>query len=158
MNVTATLLGQMATFAVLVWFVNRYLWHPMITMLEARSKRISDGLAAAERGKHELELAEQDSAKRLRQAKQDAADIINAANKRANEIVEESKEKARREGQRQLEAAKAEIEQEMNRAQEHIREQVLTLSIKCAEKVLRREVSTKAHSEFIEKMITEIGG
>ncbi len=158
MNVTATLLGQMATFAVLVWFVNRYLWYPMITMLEARSKRIADGLAASERGKHELQLAEQDSAKRLRKAKQDAAEVINAANKRANEIIDESREKARLEGQRQLEAAKAEVEQEINRAKEHIREQVLVLSIACAEKVLQREISTTAHADFVEKMITEIGG
>lgn len=52
MNVTATLFGQILTFTVLVWFVMRYLWEPIIRMLEDRRKRIADGLAAADRGHH----------------------------------------------------------------------------------------------------------
>lgn len=156
MNVTATLFGQIATFAVLVWFINRYLWDPMTKMLQARAARIADGLAAAERGKHELELAENRAAERLRNAKQEAADIIVSANKRANEIVEEAKEKARAEGQRQLDAAKAEIDLEMNRAKEHLREQTVTLALNMAEKILAREISPATHGEFIAKMLKQL--
>ncbi len=58
MSITATLIGQMVTFAVLVWFVMRFLWEPMTSMMAERTTRIADGLAAAERGKHEQQLAE----------------------------------------------------------------------------------------------------
>ena len=57
MNITATLIGQMLVFAVLIWFIKAVLWEPMLRMLEDRKTRIADGLAAAERGKHEQEMA-----------------------------------------------------------------------------------------------------
>ncbi|MDY6993995.1 MAG: F0F1 ATP synthase subunit B [Pseudomonadota bacterium] len=156
MSITITLFGQILTFLVLVLFVWRFLWGPVTQTMAERQKRIANGLAAAERGKHELELAEHHATDRLRSAKQDAADIIAAANKRADEIIEEAKEKARQEGQRQLDAAQAEIELETNRAREHLREQVLSLAVAIAEKVLSREIDATAHNEFVEKMIKEL--
>ena len=59
MNITVTLIPQMIAFILLIWFVNKVLWGPLSQMMEARQKRIADGLAAAEKGKHEQELAEQ---------------------------------------------------------------------------------------------------
>ena len=73
MNVTATLIGQVIAFAVLVWFVKAFLWEPMLNMMEERKRRIADGLAAAERGQREKEKADQQVKKRLDEAKQVAA-------------------------------------------------------------------------------------
>jgi F-type H+-transporting ATPase subunit b len=53
-----TLLGQAITFAILVWFTMKFVWPPLTNMMEERAKRIADGLAAAERGKQDLEAAE----------------------------------------------------------------------------------------------------
>ncbi|OQW91916.1 MAG: F0F1 ATP synthase subunit B [Beggiatoa sp. IS2] len=156
MNVTATLFGQMATFAVLVWFVHRYLWGPVTQAMEARTRRIADGLAAAERGTHELESAKKRSAEELRKARQDAGEIIATAHKQAGEVVEEAKEEARTEGQRQLEAAKAEIELEKSRAREQLRGEVVSLAMVSAEKVLAREIDVTAHNDFIAKMIQQL--
>lgn len=156
MNVTATLFGQMLTFFVLVWFVMHFLWEPMIKMLTDRTKRIADGLAAGDRGRHELQLAEQRAKERLVEAKQDAAEIIVHANKRAEEIIEEAKLKAQAEGQRQLDAATAEIEQEANRAREHLREQFAGVVMMTAEKVLERELTAESHAEFVAKMANNI--
>lgn len=156
MNVTATLFGQMATFAVLIWFVNRYLWGPVTQAMQTRTKRIADGLAAAERGAHELESAKKRSAEDIRKARQEAAEIISAAHKQAGEIVEASKADAKIEGQRQLDAAKAEIELEKSRAREQLREEVVNLAILSAEKVLAREIDVAAHNEFINQMIKQL--
>jgi len=155
-SITITLFGQILTFIVLVWFIQKFLWGPITEMMEARSKRIADGLAASERGKHELELAEQRSAERLREAKQDASDIIVAANKRSNEIIEDAKEQGRVEGQRQIEVAVAEIEQEVNRIKEDLRRQFVNLTLATAEKILEREVDATAHDEFLNKMLKKL--
>jgi len=155
-SITATLLGQMLTFAVLVWFINQFLWSPLIQVMSDRSKRIADGLSASERGKHELELAEKRAAERLREAKQQAADIIARANKRATEIVEEAKETGHAEGQRQLEAARMEITQESNRAKEHLRTQLGALVMVGVEKILEREVDANSHSDFVAKLAEKL--
>ena len=156
MNVTATLIGQMGTFLVLVWFVMRYLWEPMTVAMSDRQKRISDGLAAADRGRNELNLAQKKSAGYLKEAKQQAAEIIAQANKRAGEVMEENNLALQAERQRQLEAARVEIEQEKNRAKAQLRQQVSELVISGVEKILEREINSKAHAEFVDKLAEKL--
>ena len=156
MNINATLLGQAIAFFVFVWFCMKFVWPPIIAALEERKKKIADGLAAAERGKHEQELAEQRAAEVIAQAKQEAAAIINQAQKRANEIVDESKSTARVEGERIVAAANAEIEQEVNRAREQLRGQVVSIAVAGAGKVLKREIDAKAHDELLNEVVTQI--
>lgn len=156
MNFTATLIAQIVTFAVLVWFVQRFLWGPMTNLMEQRKKRISEGLAAADRGKHEQELAKQRAKEILQEAKGKAGEIVNQAQKRSAEIVESAKEEARTEGQRLVTAAKAEIELEFSRAREQLREQVGQLVIAGAERVLRREVDAAAHRDIVDAITAKL--
>lgn len=156
MNITATLLAQIVAFVLLIWFVNKFLWGPMSAMLEDRQKRIADGLAAGEKGKKELELAEKRATGSLKDAKSQAAEILAQAEKRGTEIVEEAKGKAREEGDRIVAAANAEIEQEINRAKEEIRGKVAEISVAAAAKIIGREVDAKAHDKLIKDLATQI--
>ena len=156
MNFNATLIGQLITFAVFVWFVMKYVWPPLINALNERKAKIADGLAAAERGKHEQELAKKRATEQLHEAKQQAAEIIAQAQKRANEIVDEAKNSARTEGERIKEAAKAEIDQEINRAKEALRAQVSGIALAGAEKVLKKEIDAKAHSQVLDELVAQI--
>jgi len=156
MNINATLLGQTIMFAMFVWFCMKFVWPPIMAALEERKKQIADGLAAAERGKHDLELAAHRSADILREAKGKAAEIIAQSDKRATEIVEAAKEQARIEGERIANAAKAEIEQEVFRAKEQLRTQVSAIALAGAGKILGREIDAKAHNDLLEKLVAEI--
>jgi len=156
MNFNATLIGQMITFAVFVWFCMKYVWPPIMTALEERKARISEGLAAAERGKHDLELAKHKAADNLKEAKQQAQDIINQAQKRASEIVDEAKDAARVEADRIKTAAESEIDQQINSAREQLRKEVSVLALGGAEKILGREVDAKAHSEVLDELVAQL--
>lgn len=156
MNITLTLIAQILTFVLLVWFINAKLWGPLTKMLEDRKARIAEGLAAADRGRHEQELAEKRAEERLREAKHKAAEIIAQAQKRASEIVEEAKNDAIEEGNRLKAAAEAEIEQEVNRAREQLRKQVVELAIVGAGKVLEREIDAKAHEKALQDLVAQL--
>ncbi len=156
MNFNATLIGQMITFLLLVAFTMKYVWPPLMQAMQDRQKRIAEGLASAERGKREQELAKSKAADTLREAKRQATDIIAQAQKRANELVEQSKNDAREEGQRQLEAAKAEIEQEINRVREQLRNQVAGLAVEAAGRILGREVDAKANAKLIDDLVAQL--
>ena len=95
MSITATLFGQMITFGLLVWFTMNFVWPPLMQALEERKKKIADGLAAGEKGKHELELADKKAKSFLKEAKDQAADIVNLAQKRANDLADEKREAAK---------------------------------------------------------------
>jgi F-type H+-transporting ATPase subunit b len=156
MNINATLIGQSISFFVFVWFVMSYVWPPIMRALEARKAKIAEGLAAAERGKHERQLAQERATEVLHEAKQKAVEIVSQAQKRAGEIVEEAKGDARTEGERIKIAAKVEIEQEANRVREALREQVALLAVAGAEKVLRREIDAAAHRDVLDALAKQI--
>jgi F-type H+-transporting ATPase subunit b len=156
MNINMTLIGQSITFAIFVWFCMKFVWPPIVSALEARKKQIADGLAAADRGKHELELAAKRASETMHEAKLKASDIIAQAEKRAIQIVEEAKGTAKEEGDRMITSAKAEIEQESHRAREALRSDVAALVVAGASKVLRREINAQAHSELLEAVKNEL--
>jgi len=156
MNLNLTLFGQTIAFAIFVWFTMRFIWPPLRDALHERQKKIADGLAAAERGEHEEELARQRATETLREAKDQASEIIDQAQKRANEIVEEAKGTARTEGERIKQAAQSEIEQEVTRAREHLRGQVVAIAISGAEKVLHKEIDADAHARVIDDLVEQL--
>ena len=156
MNINATLIGQAIAFFLFVVFCMKYVWPPILQALEERKKKIADGLAAAEHGKHEQALAEERAKELLREAKEQAGEIITRADKRASEIVDEAKDDARAEGDRLLVSAQAEIDQEVNRVKEDLRGQVVAIALAGAGKVLEREVDETTHAELLNKLATEI--
>jgi F-type H+-transporting ATPase subunit b len=156
MNMNLTLIGQMLAFAVFVWFTMRYVWPPLVQAMDERKAKIAEGLAAAERGQHEQELAERRAKDTLLQAKQTAADIRSQAEKQAALMIEEARAKAREEGERQLVAARAEIEQEVNKAREALRAKVAELAVAGAEKILRKEIDAEAHKDIVESVARQI--
>ncbi len=156
MSINATLIGQIIWFVLFIWFTMKYVWPPLQKAMHARQKQIADGLAAAERGKQELEAAGRRSQDAAQDARKRGAEIISQAEKRAAQIVEEAKLGAKTEGDRIIAGAKAEIDQETFRAKEALRSQVAVLAIVGAEKILRREVDAKAHAELLTAIQAEL--
>jgi F-type H+-transporting ATPase subunit b len=156
MNLNFTLFAQAAAFAIFIWFTVKFVWPPILRAIEQRQKTIADGLAAAERGRQDLEQASRRAADVIREAKDQAQEILAQAEKRAGQLVEEAKNNAKAEGDRMVAAAKAEIEQEVSRAKDALRAQVAVLAVKGAEKILRREVDAKAHADLLNTVTAEL--
>ena len=156
MNINLTLIGQMLAFVCFVVFCMKYVWPPILAAMAERQQKIADGLAAADRASHDLELAKEKAVERMKEAKEEAAGIIDSANKRAGQIVEEAKQAATVEADRVKASAQAEIEQETNRAREQLRGQVAALSLAGAEKVLGAAIDQEAHADLVEKLAAEL--
>lgn len=149
MNLNATLFAQLVVFFILAWFTMKFVWPPIVKALDERAKKIADGLAAAERGKHDLELATKRSADALREGKEKSADLLAQAEKRAAQIIDEAKAAAKVEAERIVATGKADAEQEAVRAKEQLRESVAALAVAGAEKILRREINAQAHADIL---------
>ena len=150
MNLNLTLIAQAITFTVFIFITVKFIWPHMLRAIEARQKTIADGLAAGEEGKRSLELSSRQAEEQVRKARERATEVLAQAERRAAQLIEESKLAARTEGERELAAAKAEIEQELSRAREQLRDQVAMLAVAGAEKILRREVDSRAHGQMLE--------
>jgi F-type H+-transporting ATPase subunit b len=156
MNINLTLIAQAAVFAAFIWFTAKLIWPFMLRAIETRQKTIADGLAAAEQGRRSLETSSRQAEQALAEARGRAAEVLAQAQKRAAQIVDEARNAAKAEGERELAAARAEIAQELTRAREQLRHQVASLAVAGAEKILRREVDSRAHAEMLESITQQL--
>lgn len=156
MDIGMTLLGQMISFAILIWFTAKFIWPPLMAAIEERQAKIAEGLAASDRNKKVLAQAEEQVTEMLREARTKAAEIIVQAETRANQIVDAAREEAVVEGNRQKAAAQAEILAATGRAREDLRKQVSMLAVAGAEKLIRREIDSRAHKALLDELAAEI--
>lgn len=156
MDINATMIGQVIAMIVFVWFCMKFVWPPLMDMIEERQTTIADGLAAAEKGSRSLELAEVEKNKLLDEARSQAREIIDQANNRGGSIVEEARGTADQERERILSLAQSEVEQEVNRAREELRGQVALIAIAGAEKIITREIDATTHQDLLDQLAAEI--
>lgn len=156
MDINLTLIGQGITFFVFILFTMKFVWPPISKALAERQAKIAEGLAAAERGSHELELAKKAAVDELRKARQQAAEIVEQANKTGAELVEKARADARIEAEREHAAAKAQLEQEIGQARTELRKEVVTLALAGAAKILEREVDATAHQQMLDKLAAQL--
>ena len=156
MSITGTLIVQMIVFMILVWFTMKFIWPPITAALDERARKIADGLAAADKAKAELSVANQRVEAQLSEARDQGAKRLADADHLAQQIVEEAKSRAGDEGAKIIAAARAEAEQEVFKAREALRDQVAALAVKGAEQILRREVDAGVHAELLARLQAEL--
>lgn len=156
MNINATLFLQAIVFAILVWFTMRFIWPPIATALDERARKISEGLAAADKAKADLAAADRRVEEELARARNEAATLRADAERRAQSLVEEAKARATDEANKIIAAARAEADQQLVQAREALREQVAALAVRGAEQILRREVNPQVHAELLGRLKTEL--
>jgi F-type H+-transporting ATPase subunit b len=156
MDINATLFGQAIAFAILIWFVNRFITPLLSAAIDERQKKIADGLAAADKAIKDLAGANEQVSALVKDARTQAAEILAQTNKRSTEMVEAAKDQARAEGERLVVAARAQIQQEIGQAREQLRREVATLVVSGAKQILEREIDAKTHADLLDKVAKQL--
>ncbi|ABQ14220.1 F0F1 ATP synthase subunit B [Dichelobacter nodosus] len=152
MNINVTLIGQMGTFLVFWWFVNKVIWPMFANIATERQRKIADGLNMADKAKFAVQEAEHQSQEILSKAKMQAAEIVSRANKEASEMIAQAKEQAQRSSEAEVLQAHVQIEQEKRQVRDELRAQLSHLVIAGAEKVLGREVNDRDHERLLHEL------
>jgi F-type H+-transporting ATPase subunit b len=152
-NLNFTLIGQMLTFAIFVWFTMKFVWPILETALKERSKKIADGLSAAKEGHEILARSNEKAAIEIQQAKKKATEIISQANSKSIKLIEIAKQEARIECDNMIKTAKVHISQEKNQARANLQAEVVSLVIQGVEKILSKSIKEKEQIEIISKII-----
>ncbi|HEY0801966.1 MAG TPA: F0F1 ATP synthase subunit B [Steroidobacteraceae bacterium] len=156
MDLALTLVIQGVVFFLVAWAVMKFIWPPIMDIIETRQKTIAAGLAAASKSEKDLAEAEARSKEIVREARDRAAQIVDMAGKRSNEIVEEAKSTALSEAQRLVEQAHEEVARETTRAREGLRQEVGKLAVEGASRLLGREIDPKAHADLLDQLAAEV--
>ncbi len=156
MNINATLIIQIVVFIILWWFTARFVWPPITKALDERSRRIADGLAAADRAKADLAAAELRVQEEIKNARAGAAELRTAAERQAAVLMEQARADASRIVAEARKAAESEADLAAQRVKDHLREEVAQLAVAGATRILRREVDARAHAQLLADLKTEL--
>ena len=156
MNINATLLAQAVVMIVFVAICWRYIYPPILSVMQEREKKISDGLEAAKKADDSLEEAQLAFDQEMNKAKAEAAEILEKANLRASQIVNDATAKAESEAEKILSSASKTIENDVNKAKEELRQKMSELIIDTSEKILGDEISPEKHQELLKKAASEL--
>jgi F-type H+-transporting ATPase subunit b len=155
-NLNSTMFAQAVVFLILAWVVAKFFWPPIIGALDARAKKIAEGLAAADQGKQAMAAAEKRIQVELAGARDEGQKRIADAEKRAQMVADEIKANANAEAARIIAQARADADQQVTKAREELRAQVAVLAVAGAEQILKREVNASAHAELLSQLATEL--
>jgi F-type H+-transporting ATPase subunit b len=156
MTINATFIGQIIVFLILLWFVGKFVTPVLAEELNARNRKIADGLAAADKGQKDLAEATNRADAVIREARERARQIEDQAARRSNEAIEAAKQTAQGEGARIVAAARDEAASESNRAREQLRKEFGSMVVVGASRLLEREVDAKTHAQLLDKLADEI--
>jgi len=155
-NINATLIIQVVVFIILWWFTARFVWPPITKTLDERSRRISDGLAAADPAKADLAAAELRVQEEIRNARAGAAEMRSVAERQAASLIEQARADASRIIAEARKAAESEAALAAQRVKDQLREEVALLAVVGASRILRREVDARAHAQLLADLKAEL--
>ncbi len=156
MNINATLFAQLVVFFILGWFTMKFVWPPIVRALDERAKKISDGLAAAEKAQVDLRVAERRAAEEMTKARDTVSELRASAERQAVSIIEQARAEAAAIVTQARHLAEAEAETASQSARLALRAEVATLAVAGASQILRREIDAKAHADLLSQLQSEL--
>ncbi|MBC7002049.1 F0F1 ATP synthase subunit B [Photobacterium sp. BZF1] len=156
MNLNATLLGQAISFVIFVWLCMKYVWPPLLALLDERRDEIAKSLSLSANAEKELDIAKANGKQLIDEAKTNASSIVEQGNKRKAQIIAEAQAAAEQEKERIVAQGLSDIESERNRIRNELKEEMASLVIECAQKLIDKNLDTSTNREFVNKLIREI--
>ena len=150
-------ISQLVNFTVLLLILQRFLYKPVLNMLQQRQERIRESMEHAERRRKEAERAQEDYTKKIEESRREAQAIITQATQQAERAREEILARAQ-EGAKKIKAkAMTDVEYERKRVVAELRDQVAELAVLAAGRVLGKELDAKAHRQVVADFLNETG-
>ncbi len=150
-------LTQILGFIIMVWILGRFAWGPIVANLEARRQKIAADFAEADRRQHAADELKAKYEQELRGIAAQARARMQEAIGEGQKVAEEIKVQAQAEAQARLQRGREEMDRERENAKEQVKQQVIGLSIRTAEKILRAKLDDPAQRRLAGEFIDEVG-
>jgi F-type H+-transporting ATPase subunit b len=148
-------IAQLVNFAILFFLLKRFLYKPILDMLEKRRVEIEEGLANAKKMAEDAKAFDAEHALLMQKAKKDSQTIVEnavlAGEKIRDGILKDAAEKSKE----MLAQAELRIEEEKNKMLGEVKGEVLTLASSIVEKILHEKMDTAQDKKFIEEIMNE---
>ena len=151
------LLWHLVNFAVLLFLLQRFLFKPVVGMLDARAQRVRDSMDQAEQARRAAEQAETDRQALLAETRREAEQIRARADEQAKRILADADARAKERQQlaeQQAETAARQIEE---RVMAQVRAQLADLVVSAVDRVTRGALDANAQRGLVQQFLTTSG-
>ena len=150
------LLFQIVNFGILIFLLNRFLYRPILKIVEDRNKKIEDSLKAAEATLKEKEKINELKKLAVVEAEKEAVKIVEAAKHQADlsgkQILSEAQAEAEAAVAKKMELLSDKLEQEEKRLQSRVADLVITTT----RQVLKSSLGKEEQKRIVDRQIKEL--
>ena len=155
-NINATLIAQILNFLVLVFVLAKFVYKPVLGIMEERKNKIASDLETAEKAKKDAEAVKAEYAAKLADARQEAQAIIENARKTAQAAHDKIMADTKVEQEQYVAAQKEIIATEKKKAMDEVRAQVISLSMIAAGKIVEQKLNSEEDKKMASKIVDSI--
>lgn len=148
-------LWHIINFLVLIFLLSRFLYRPITNMLDERSRRIEESLAAAERAQADVARADREREELLVSTRREIQDMMTQAQQVADRIQSDARTTAQQEAQRIIERAQQEAAAERDQAMNELRREVASLAVQAAERIISQRLDGPAQQQLIDEFLSD---
>lgn len=149
------LFWTLLAFLIVFFILKKFAWKPILTSLKNRETNIANAIASAEKVKLEMAQLKSENESLMAKAREERAQILKEAKDIADKVVAQAKEQAKADASKIIIDAQAAINQQKMAALTDVKNQVGQLALEVAEKILRKQLSTKEAQELYIKELTD---
>jgi len=140
---------------ILFVLLGKFLYKPVLKMLDERSKKIKESMEWAEATKKEYEQAKAEVQRQIEKGRQEGQTIVAQAVQAGERLKGESREEAAKQAQTIIDRTKAELATERDQLVGSLRKEFVDISIAAAEKVIKETLDKEKHKKLIEETLQQ---
>ncbi len=148
---------QIANTVILFLILKKYLFQPVMGIIEEREKDIRESLAQGENAKKEGISFKNEYESKLSTATEQGQEIVKQATLRAEQKEAEIVSNAKEEATAIREKANKDVEQERQKVMNEIKNDISDIALLAASKVIEKDIDKSKHKELIDNFIKEVG-
>lgn len=146
---------QIGAFLIFFAVIAKFVYPPILSMLDKRDKEIDRAAKAAQTAQQMADQSKQETEKLLKKARAEAADIVTTAKSEASNMLEAAETKSKAQAERIVAEAQVSIEKEIIAARKSLHNELIDLVASATEKVTSKAVSESVDRKLIADAVTE---
>jgi len=146
-------LFQIANFLILLFVLNKVLYKPVFNFLDARRKKIEEGLEKCEKFGEEWQKIKNIEKEKMEEAEKAAYKIVEKARVDAQIKEKEILELARQKAEKIIEEAKTDILREREKILEELKGETTDFIVFATEKILKRTIKDEDEKKMIKEAL-----
>lgn len=144
---------QLLAFAILVFILAKWVYPPILAMLDRREKLIEDSVKNAKKANDRAALMDAEIERKLTETSEQASDILDAARKQNEQILIDGEKEAQKRADFIVSSARKQLAEDIESARKTLRDETVELVGMATEKIIREKVDSKKDQELIRESV-----